>query len=204
MTVHSYHISALGLVVDIIGAFFLAAEAIKIENLRNMRDRVLARLRHATISPPFQLQAGEELTPERERQFRVAFEFGPPWGAKHPHLFTLLHYLAGILVCLIANWFSGGRLLGWLVAAAAWIIAFFPWPIAYGVLALLGLWLIVGGLGILGEIVHILITSTISFSMEVIEFIDRHTADGGVGILGFSFLLIGFLLQLAGTIASAP
>ncbi len=58
---HPYQISALGLVFDIVGAFFLAAEAIKIDNLRIIRDKVRARLRHATISPPFVLQHDEEL-----------------------------------------------------------------------------------------------------------------------------------------------
>jgi hypothetical protein len=50
---HPYQVSAIGLVTDIIGAFFLAAEAIKIENLRILRDKMLRRISHAAISPPF-------------------------------------------------------------------------------------------------------------------------------------------------------
>ena len=83
---HPYQVSAIGLVTDIIGAFFLAAEAIKIENLRILCDKMLRRISHAAITPPFQLADDEELTPAREQHFRGAFEFGPPWGAKHPQL----------------------------------------------------------------------------------------------------------------------
>lgn len=201
---HPYQLSVLGLLFDIVGAFFLAAEAIKIENLCAMRDKVLRRLRHATISPPFALGDKEELTPERERYFREAFEFGPPWGAKHPRLFTLLHYIAGILVFQAGNLLFDNRFIGWLLAAAKWILASTPPVIAYAVILLLAAWLILGGVWLLGEIVHVLITQTIHLPIKVIEFIDRRTADGGVGILGFLLLFVGFVLQLLGTVAAAP
>ena len=199
---HPYQVSALGLLFDIVGAFFLSAEAIKIKNLRIMRDKVLARLRHAAVSPPFALGDDEELTPERQRQYQEAFQFGPPWGAKHPHLFTLLHYFAGVLICLAANWLLRDRLVEWFYNAATWMLASMPTVVAWLVLGFLGLWGIVGGLWMLGEIVHLLIIRVIRFSIEIIEFIDRRTADGGVGIVGFSLLVVGFLLQFFGTIAA--
>ena len=201
---HPYQVSAIGLVADIIGAFFLAAEAIKIENLRILRDKILRRLSHAVISPPLQLGDDEELTPAREQQFREAFEFGLPWGAKHPHLFTLLHYVAGVLLFLGANWLSSGRVIGWLLSAAVWMLASMPALVAYAIIVLIGLYLIVGGMWMLGELVHMGLIRTIRYSMAIIEFIDHRTSDGGVGILGFSFLMVGFFLQLFGTIAGGP
>jgi hypothetical protein len=199
---YPYHVSALGLLFDIAGAFFLAAEAIKLENLRALRDRVLRRLRHATISPPFAPSRGKPLTPEMQQYLREAREFGPPWALKHHYLFTLLHYLAGIVVLFAANWLAGGRLIGWLWAGAAWAIASMPAILAYGAILVVVVWLIGAGLWMLGELVHVTITWSIRRSITAIEFIERHTSDGGVGMFGFSLLFIGFLLQLIGTIAS--
>jgi hypothetical protein len=198
---HPYQVSALGLVVDIIGAFFLAAEAIKIENLRTLRDKILRRLSHAAISPVYPLGKDEELTPARERQFREAFEFGPPWGAKHPRMFTFLHNLAGFLVFLMANWVFGGRLGVWLWDGAAWMLASTPALVAYPVIFLIAAFLIWEGTWMLGEMVHVLLIHTIRYSIGIIEFIERRTSDGVVGIVGFCLLLVGFFLQLFGTIA---
>lgn len=200
---HAYQANVLGLLFDIVGAFFLAAEAIKIDNLRRLRAKVLARLRHATVSPPFALGEGEELTPEREQQFREAFEFGAPWGAKHPQLFTLLHYLAGTLICLVVGALAGRYVADWLSILTDWLLKTIPAFAAYTVIALATLFFVVAGLWILGELVHMTIVGAIRRSIDVIEYVEQHAADGTVGIIGFCLIFVGFLLQLIGAIVAA-
>lgn len=45
------HFSMIGLALDVIGALLVAVEAIKIENFRALRDRVLKKVHSYTLSP---------------------------------------------------------------------------------------------------------------------------------------------------------
>ena len=49
---------------------------------------------------------------------------------------------------------------------------------------------------LLGEIVHMLVIRASKVAMDVVALIERETASGVVGIVGFLLMLVGFLLQM--------
>lgn len=64
------------------------------------------------------------------------------------------------------------------------------------------IWLLLGAIFVLfslGELVHITITRSSLLLVRFVEFIERKTTTGAVGLIGFALLLIGFLLQFYGT-----
>lgn len=177
-----YHLNMLGLSLDIIGAFLVAVEAIKLKNLRTLREKVLEPAHKATLSPRIEITDDKMITHASKRYLFV---------------FTLLHYMAGVLLLLAANALLAGHLMSWLRASVLWLMER-PWYVI-AVLALL--FIVYGGvfgLWILGELVHITITQITKFLLRLLEFIERRAPDGTVGILGFLFLLVGFSLQIVG------
>ncbi len=85
----------VGLGLDIAGAFFVAVEAIRLENLRALPDGVLRRLHAYTLSPriTFVDKSGTAVGPVQ-----------PPVPAnRFPGLFMGLHYVSGFLVVVVVN-----------------------------------------------------------------------------------------------------
>jgi hypothetical protein len=185
-----YHFSILGLALDIMGAFLVAVEAIKLENLRALRDRVLRRIHEYTLSPRiiFVDDAGHPLG-------RVQ---PPPVPAdRYPGLFMGLHYVAGLILLVILNHVLDGWVYSSFIKGGLWVLDQ-PWYLA----ALLTLvFVIIGvvvGLWMLGELVHITLTVAMQVPIKIVDFIDARTPDGTVGIIGFLLLFAGFLLQMYG------
>lgn len=185
-----YHFTMLGLGLDIMGAFFVAVEAIKLENLRTLRERVFRNAYEYTLSPRIRFVDGEaepDLAEDVERP-----------SERYVGLFMGLHYGAGIIVLLLANHLFDGRLLTWLFQAGVWL---WEKPLYLGLPFLL-LALVLGvvvGLWGLGELVHMLMTGTTKSSVRFLEFVEARTPDGTVGVLGFCLLVAGFGLQFYGT-----
>jgi hypothetical protein len=191
--VQPYHFSMLGLGLDIVGAFLVAVEAIKLENLRVLRDRVLRHLHALTLSPRLIVvdDAGQPIGP-----------VPPPVPAdRYPRLFMVLHNVAGLLVVVALNELLDGRVYRFLRAVAAW-----AWDQAWYLGGPLLVLLLVSGLGpglwLVGEFVHIGATKAVQIPIRLLDFIDSRTPDGTVGVLGFILLFAGFVLQMYGSYLS--
>ncbi len=181
--VKPYLLSMLGLALDIVGAFLLAAEAIKIRNLVALRTRYLQRAHTAALSPKLVYTGSNVHYNVTKRYLRV---------------FNALHYLAGFAVLYLLDAMFQGQLLQWLSQATHWLLAKQWYWIALGtVIAVIyggyfGVWAV-------GECVHVTLTWSLKSCIKCLEFIEHRTPDGTVGILGFILLFLGFALQMIGT-----
>jgi hypothetical protein len=186
----AYQLTMLGLVLDIIGAFLVAVEAIKLENLRALREKVFRQAYRYTLSPRIRFVDSEaEPAPEHDDDTRPAERF--------VGVFMALHYLAGFVALVLVNYLLGGRLLGWAVQGGAWLLNR-PWYIAWPILLIAFVYIVVAGFWMVGELVHILMTKATAATIRLLEVIEARTPDGAVGIIGFLFLFAGFGCQLCG------
>jgi hypothetical protein len=184
---HSYQISILGLTVDVICAFLLSVEAIKLHNVKFLCDRVLRQIYHQARSPSI-IYEGET----------VPRDIVVNWASRHTRMFTMLHYVAGTLLLISVDLVSGGRLRMLAISAVAYVIILsWYWVILIALFAVP--YLLFGVIWGLGEIVHIGIVLLLKRMIAVLDFIQVRYADGTVGILGFGLLFIGFILQALGT-----
>ncbi len=187
--VEAYQFSMLGLSFDIVGAFMVAVEAIKLENLRAFRDRILNPMHAYTLSPRITWidAADQPVAPE------------PPSvpADRYPGLFMGLHYIAGLASLALVNRWLGGRIYHLLLRAGAWVLEQ-PWYVVVVVAMAFVLLGVVGGLWMIGELVHVGATRAVQLAMRALDFIDARTPDGTVGVLGFALLVVGFLLQMYG------
>jgi hypothetical protein len=177
---------------DIVGAFFLSVEAIKLQNIRTLRDKLISAGRDAlTVRIRFSDEAENDADDQRERFFE-----------HYVWLFTALHYVAGLLVLWGVNVVLRGRLLEWSVAAAALAIGSRP---IVGI-ALAGVVLVLGGgvgVWLIGECVHMAFEGVVNRAVALLEFVELRALSGAVGVIGFIFLLVGFLLQEAAALLAA-
>src|SRR5258708_7724716 len=88
----AYQYSMIGLALDIIGAFLVSVEAIKLENLRLFRD-ALAKLETYTLSPKIYFVS------DKPRAVREK----PLPATRYLGLFMGLHNLAGLLLVIAVN-----------------------------------------------------------------------------------------------------
>lgn len=193
-------IIVIGLVIEIIGAFFLSVEAIKLKNFRSIREKFFKQINHSTASPRIVMVRDDDDPEERAQRFRDAEIFNAGiWGARHPALFIMLHHIAGAIVLVVVDYFLGWYLLQSASSGFEWALSL-DW---YFTLLVLLSALIFGGivgLWMLGEIVHVAITYATSIPIEIVNFIDERTASGVVGMIGFLLLFTGGAIQIIGTI----
>lgn len=184
----------LGLSLDMVGAFFVAVEAIKLENLRALRDHVLKRAHGYTLSPRIVFvgrEPSEGEDPEEDR----------PWE-RHAGLFTALHYLGGILLLVVLNFIVAGGItrvvvnVGHWILSKRWYVIVLAAVVSIFYVGVLGLWM-------LGEAIHVVLTSATKSAVRVLDFVDARTPDGTVGILGFLLLFAGFVFQFYGAYLGA-
>jgi len=180
----------LGLGLDIVGAFLVAVEAIKLENVRRLRDGFFKRLHRYTLSPRIVFASHDDSPAVANTDDQVPSE-------RYVGLFMGLHPVAGLLVLITINALIGGRLSQWLAEGLTWTIEQ-PWYVASAVGVLAIVFGVVLGLWGLGEIVHIGVSGALRGAVQLLDFIDARTPDGTVGIAGFVLLAIGFGLQLYG------
>lgn len=165
-----YHWSIVGLSLDIVGAFFVSVEAIKLENLRRLRDTVV-RSAHSRV---LKLWRGPG---------------GPAEGSSllfQISLFVLMPLLVLVLVAAIAVLIEELRNTRSLVDQIGLSIAYLFIICTFGLLVI--------GYGILP-----LLSSTLSTIVSAMDIIDRRTADGTIGIIGFCLLVLGFICQAYGS-----
>ena len=142
----AYHVSMLGLVFDIAGSFLVAVEAIKLENLRALRDRILSRLQDYTRSP------GITIVDENDQPIGPIQPAVP--ADRYPGLFMGLHYVAGLATVLILNQLIGGRIYRLFINGTFWTLEQ-RWYVAIAITIALVFIGVVAGLWLLGELVHI-------------------------------------------------
>ena len=175
----SYYWSMCGLSLDIVGAFFLSVEAIKIDNIRLLRDRYLRPVSEKLVGPI--MIPGEEGSD-------IAFTIKA--RAAYVYFFDLLHVLAGVLVV------GGASYPFW--PSIADFLSGVPLPllIVGAIILVIPLIILLWGLG---ELVHQSLRGLIWSAIALCDQIDRKTPNGTIGILGFVLVFIGFVGQMLGT-----
>lgn len=195
-----HRLAMLGLVFDLFGAFLLAVEAIKIHNVRALRERFIRPLLRHTRSPRIRVVTDREPAPPDDD----AFDESPLWqGKAGGAIFMGLHYVAGALVLWGVDQLVDGKLSKCAVGATIWSAdrpLYVSIPLAFMAFWFLG----VAGLWLLGEVVHISVTSLLRGLIACVDLIDLHTPDGSVGVLGFFLLATGFALQFLAAYIGAP
>jgi len=162
-----------GTSLEIIGTFLLAVEAIKLHNLRFLREKIL-KVAALKINPVIYFIDKE--TPETKR--------GEIW-------FNVLLIFFIVLGFFIA--YSGLRLSGhslsdvWnlftsIVPGHLWVDILVAIPAAFVLLILAS---------VLGTTAYTIPVIIFDGAIAMLSFIERHTASGVIGILGFLFFLIG-------------
>jgi hypothetical protein len=178
-----YHWTIFGLLLDIIGAFLVSVEAIKLDNLRAFRTKILSPIHTVTLSPKIKF-VEDGMVSSASSRFML--------------FYNGLHYLAGFLLLVGVNYILNGRLLNWSWSIINWLSGK-----SWYVIALVGLLIliflvfgIVAGLWMLGELLHMAITQLTRLPLVALDFIDARTPNGTIGIIGFVLLFLGFLLQM--------
>lgn len=187
----AYHFTILGLILDIIGGFLVSVEAIKLENLKVLRERFFSPIHSVTL--PHQIVFVKHETPETKSSGRwLLIYFG-------------LHLLSGAIVCatvfLGINSFFNGSPTIWQSLLWEW---YWNQP---GTLILLsslliipiGCWFALIILFELGEMVHVALIWGTEIPIRLLDWVVTRTPTGTVGIIGFLLLFAGFLLQMLGT-----
>lgn len=158
--------------LEIIGAFLLAVEAIKLRNLRFIRERVLkvAVLKINPIITFFDAKLGEKTDDASFNSF--------------------LAFLVILGVCLS---YMVLRFLG-LSLSDTWGVfrEFVPGPLWVDMLVSLPVVLVALLLAnVVGASVYSFVVFMLESMIAILEFIERHTATGFIGIMGFLFFLSG-------------
>jgi hypothetical protein len=182
----------IGLTFDVVGAFLLSAEAIKLENLKKLRDRFLVPGYWAALPLPY---AGTEPSPDMRWMIRR----GPPStsirtravrfvGSWTSHLLAGLFVWAGVIALARGNIH---RLTFWLWHT---VVRFPRWiSILLGIFAAYCTFWIVW---LAGEMVHVTAIRAIRTSIVFFDWLEHKTASGIVGIIGFALIFTGFLVEM--------
>ncbi len=188
-----YWFSVVGLILDICGGFLLAAEAIKLDNIRKLRDLYLEHV-FTGLESPYVIFSDDPERDEKIAQNRRR-------GFGRPRFYLLLHYMAGVLLLAaisIIVWSFG-------ISPDRLVLAIWHLPVIFRILVIVlgGVIFIFAGLFMLGELaIHGIMQGSLKGIMAILEAIERNTPTGTTGIIGFVLLFFGFLGQLIGTIAS--
>ncbi len=165
--------------LEVVGTFFLAVEAIKLHNFRFLRERVL-KVAALKVNPVIHfVDAG---TDEERKQA------GETW----------LNILIGFFILLgLSITYAFLRLLGsgfghvWaifsnFVPGPIWIDLIAALPAAFVVLVLAS---------VVGTSLYTLVVLVLDAMVATLHFIERHTATGIIGILGFLFFFAGAAMK---------
>lgn len=229
---HAYQVSMLGLVLDIFGAFFLAVEAIKLQNLEKLRERFLIPFHFHLRPRPITFvdddaELGKPVAGEvavvDDVEHAPAHEGAPDSGEPRKRFVPSatpgrrqVSFTESLIIWFFWH-FTGGALLtalvlhllqvatGFDLIAYLWAARIYvPALVRLPVTIVLALWF--AGLVAAGpgEAMHKAVIWLSALAVNFLFWIDRRTPDGTIGILGFSLLLLGFAGQLLGTWLGRP
>jgi len=217
-------LAMVGLIFDVLGAFLLAVEAIKIKNLKKLIESVLVPSYWAALPRPY---PDAEPSPDRcwiiDRMIRrIRVRQGPmtdgrldtvggpvvasadieprsvlkisPSKAARIINSGYAHLIAGFLVAVGLNWALQERLQDIAQWALRWLLGL-KWWLSMP-LGAFGVVCILAAIWLLGEMVHIAFIRGLRVSIVTLAWVEDNTASGLVGILGFVLLAVGFALQV--------
>lgn len=230
------HISLLGLIADIIGVFLLSVEAIKLDNFRKLREKVMQPLDHniSYSSPKFKMIFAKDFLRQMKSPhsgpIKIKKEEANAFLEVFNH-FYLTHYIGGFIatiaiVFMIHLFFVDinvfihskfGLSLNYLHYLIAFVVlllivlvnriltnyyayrfAATPLPLnMFAIITLLTPPSIV--FMVVGELFHMLIALMDKLILSFLNYLERKTPDGTIGIIGFLMASIGFVLQFYGT-----
>ena len=198
------YLTMIGLGFDIVGGFLLAVEAIKIENLRVLRDRVLKRLNSYILGPrmvPTRNIFVDTIGKVQDKEYRLESSQNKERIESLPAMGCLpllaLHVLVGLITiilfvkCIDSNIYT--KLSSFLSE-----LSLLSKLLVILLITIIGIPLS----GAIGSGVFTALSFTINSIIKVIDFIDAKTPTGTIGIMGFFFLALGFLFQLVATYLS--
>jgi hypothetical protein len=179
----------IGLTLDILGAFFLAAEAIKLENFARIRERVLKPFN--TTLKPNRIFYEADGSMRFERPTRL-----DAWGFA---IWFIWHFLGGmILVGLALSLVK--LLLGWDLLMTLWRarLGLVPWA-RWPVILFVGFQAALLTAAFPGEMMHKLAELASRLPIHFLSWINRKAPNGTIGVIGFALLFVGFIGQMVGT-----
>ncbi|MBI1927563.1 hypothetical protein HYR99_25390 [Candidatus Poribacteria bacterium] len=159
--------------LEILGAFFLAAEAIKVHNLRKLREQILT-VTVLRINP-----IARSLQATSRKQDLPATYFG-------------ILVLIGALVMYGLLAFRGIR------PSSIWTAfgSFVPGPLLVDLAVALPIaFVLIFILSLVGSFFCQVVSVPLLVAIVLLDLVERYAASGLVGILGFLFLLIGAILK---------
>ena len=206
--------TVLGLGLDIVGVFLLSVEAIKLENLRALRDKVIGRAHSAILSPILKSAFKDDLEEERARRSVVRWYFSHLTAGAALALAVVLTFPEERRIS--ESWWVSGTgwpaITFWLVIAAAIFLISVLWPLSilrlrwkdarmqFGLLVWMSMFPPTLIFMLLGEALHQTALWVLRATIAVLSKIDHLTPTGTIGILGFFLTIVGFLLQIVGTL----
>ncbi|MFO1534481.1 MAG: hypothetical protein ABR586_02325 [Thermoplasmatota archaeon] len=168
-------VSVAAALCDVVGAFLLAVEAMKIENFRKLRDLYLEPARQR-MNPTIEFV--EPIQGEKDDSRWFASFFIGLWASG-----------AGILAMVV--WFSPLHV----ATIAAWAREAILFP-AWLTIIFLGIAFLLAAL-VTGAAIYTGIVGTMGGIIRWLGWIEKKTPTGFVAILGFLFFLVAFGLKLA-------
>jgi hypothetical protein len=164
-----------------------------LDNLRRLRDRFLGPL-HTSLLPK-KLMIVDDEVPLYDQQTLPDDEVEFSKGLLR---WFVSHGLAGVVGVSLVYVSFGHQVQGIVDSLLLWAagrsgISLIMVAIGAGLVAFL---LILA----VGEAVHYVLIYASRLPIAVLDLIDANTPNGTIGILGFMFLLLGFLLQVAGAL----
>jgi hypothetical protein len=162
---------------ELLGAFFLAVEAMKLDNFDRLRDQILKPF-YSFINPT------------------LTFDGGPPpanWKGHPPDqgVFNLSFYLFAV-VGAVADCFILDKGFGSLQQFFT-IWCRLPGPLWTDIAVLVPAAII--GSVITGLIIYTLLVGVVSIAIRSLDVIDRQTPTGTIGIIGFLCFLVAFIIR---------
>jgi len=162
---------------ELLGVFFLSVEAIKLENFRRLRDRVIKPF-YGWINPTLEIVHGEDSPKQKIPLAKKISDF-----FRDPILqeFVALTVVGAIVVEIVA-YVSG-------IGYAEFILHLgFPEALVYVVALLFGDLVV-------GILVYSAFVGVVQLIMASLDFLDTHTQNGSIGILGFILFFIAFVIN---------
>jgi hypothetical protein len=187
----AYVWSLIGLLLDVVGVLLLSVEAIKLDNLRKICERLLIPLHE--WSKPEQVQIVGPGDPGYEYASAGNWHFAW-WLITHAGSGALTFFLIGVA-------FSANLAAATAGIATAWTDLHLVAKIVLGGFSFLITPLILMGIG---EGWHYLFISITGRFIAVANFVDRRTPDGTIGMIGVALAMLGFILQFVGTWLGRP
>lgn len=163
----------LGTFLEIVGGFFLAAEAIKLHNLRALRERYLRATLIRTHPIAVSLNAKAEGAEFPDTYFGILILLGASL------VYAALAFRRIGVMDILRSFCS-------LVPGPVWIDMVVAIPIAVILLFVLSL---------VGSFFVQVLSTPLMLAVVLLEFVEKHSASGLIGVLGFLFFVVGAVLK---------